>query len=131
MMIFTYDAGAPQARANPTWSSYFFDFPHQRLHTTAVHNPGGTSNHSGSLTYTAVLSSTTTFNFHIGRGQSGNYAGPIDLVGTQLTILHIGEPSAITQPQPVSAPQPAVAVPPQTARVEGTPRGNVGHAGGE
>jgi hypothetical protein len=98
MMIFTYDAGAPQASANPTWSSYFFDFPNQRLHSTTVHNPGGTSNHSGSLMYTAVLSNATTVSFHIGRGQSGNYDGPIDLVGAQLTILHLGEPSTITQP---------------------------------
>jgi hypothetical protein len=90
VMLFTYEAWAPQTSATPTWSSYFFDFPMQRLHSTAAHNPGGTSNHAGTITYTAVLPDAKTFPFHIGRGQSGNYTGPINLqAGTQLTIIQL------------------------------------------
>jgi hypothetical protein len=93
-MTLTYAAVAPRARANPTWSSYCFDFPHQRLYTTAAHSPGRASHHGGSLTYTVVLSSPTTFSFHLGRGPSGHYTGSINLVEVQLTVRRLGEAPA-------------------------------------
>jgi hypothetical protein len=96
LMTFSYEVGATQASAHPTWSSYFVDFPNRRQHSTATHNPGGTSNHGGTMTSTVVLGDPTTVGFHMGRGQSGNYTGPIELTRAQLAILRLGEPSTMT-----------------------------------
>lgn len=80
-------------------SSYIVDFPSgasgtQRIHSTAYHNAGGTSNHGGSITYTTTLPAGRTWPIRLGRGQSGNCTGTgmrlIDL-STQLLVFRIGD----------------------------------------
>lgn len=77
-----------------TLSSYFFDFPNgARVHSTASHNQGGTSNHGGSITYAVKLPNGGNLTTLLGRGQSGNCKGPgMTLRGgsTQLLIFRLG-----------------------------------------
>lgn len=92
-IAFTYEAlhNAPGC----TLSSYYFHFPDStRIHTTAAHNEGTTSNHGGTISYILLLSSQTDLAIHLGRGQSGNCRGAgMTLQGnsTQLLIYKIGD----------------------------------------
>lgn len=67
--------------AGCTVSSYLVDFPeasgtdYRRIHTTAAHNLGGTSNHGGTVTYTTTVTAGKTWQIRLGRGQSGNCSG--------------------------------------------------------
>jgi hypothetical protein len=64
-----------------TISSYIVDFPEgagtafNRIHTTAAHNTGGSSNHGGVVTYTTTVPAGRTWPIKLGRGQSGNCSG--------------------------------------------------------
>ncbi|GEN70897.1 hypothetical protein CLA01_09690 [Chryseobacterium lathyri] len=67
--------------AGCTISSYLVDFPdgagtaYNRIHTTAAHNQGGSSNHGGVVTYTTTVPAGRTWTIKFGRGQSGNCSG--------------------------------------------------------
>lgn len=82
-----------------TLSSYFVDFPSgagtQRVHSTAAHSEGVPSNHGGTITYTAVLPSTRTWQIHLGRGASGNCSSlpgnELFAKSTQVTFFRIGD----------------------------------------
>lgn len=95
-ITFTYEA----IHSNGTCdlSSYFVDFPVgsspsvQRVHSTASHVAGGSSNHGGSITFTSRITSNYVWNIELGRGQSGNCQGTgMDLLqkSTQISILRI------------------------------------------
>lgn len=95
-MTFIYEA---VLNSNCTVSSYFVDFPlstgSSRIHSTASHNQGSTSNHGGSITYITILPESRTWQIRLGRGQSGNCYpdNGISLRGnsTQLLIFRIGD----------------------------------------
>lgn len=82
-----------------TLSSYFVDFPDgggtQRVHSTAAHNEGVPSNHGGTITYTAVIPSTRTWQISLGRGASGNCSSlpgnDLFANSTQVTFFRIGD----------------------------------------
>ncbi|MCT2409424.1 hypothetical protein NZD88_17880 [Chryseobacterium antibioticum] len=67
--------------AGCTLSSYIVDFPEgagtavRRIHSTASHNQGGTSNHGGVVTYTTTVPTGRTWAIKLGRGVSGNCSG--------------------------------------------------------
>lgn len=64
-----------------TVSSYLVDFPDgggtttNRIHSTAAHNQGSTSNHGGTISYTTTVTAGRTWQIKLGRGQSGNCSG--------------------------------------------------------
>lgn len=64
-----------------TISSYLVDFPdgagsaYTRIHTTAAHNEGGSSNHGGTVSFTTTVPAGRTWQIKLGRGQSGNCYG--------------------------------------------------------
>lgn len=84
-----------------TISSYFVDFPVDagkpmaRIHSTAAHNSGKKMNHGGTITYTAVLNNSNTWEVEMGRGQSGNCVEVPDISlkknSTQITIFRLGD----------------------------------------
>ena len=80
-----------------TISSYFVDFPLnagiQRVHNTASHVQGATSNHGGTVNYTTTVPAGKTWQISLGRGQSGNCLGAGMLLAglsTQVLIYKIG-----------------------------------------
>ncbi|MDO5978490.1 hypothetical protein [Flavivirga spongiicola] len=86
-------------RAGCTVSSHFVDFPvgsgsSTRIHSTATHNSGGTSNYGGIIQYVTKITSTRVWTIALGRGQSGNCYGTgnfIRGVSTQLSILRLSD----------------------------------------
>ncbi|MGC5746752.1 hypothetical protein [Chryseobacterium sp. NFX27] len=83
-----------------TLSSYYVDFPegaaptNTRVHSTASHNEGGTSNHGGNITYTTMFTGNRTWQVTLGRGQSGNCKGSgmtLKKQSTHLLIFRIGD----------------------------------------
>ncbi|MDN5475643.1 MAG: hypothetical protein L0G39_01810, partial [Chryseobacterium sp.] len=81
-------------------SSYYVDFPEgtgagvTRVHSTASHIEGASSNHGGSITYTTVFTGNRAWRVELGRGQSGNCWGDgMTLRGqsTHLLIFRIGD----------------------------------------
>lgn len=95
-ITFIYEA--THSNNSCTISSYFVDFPYglteaTRIHTTAYHNVGNTSNHGGAISYTTVISNTRRWQIHLGRGQSGNCTGSgmiLQKRSTQLLIFKVG-----------------------------------------
>ncbi len=81
-----------------TLSSYFMDFPGihaRRIHSTAAHNQGGSSNHGGSITFSALFDGTSsnTWVINMGRGVSGNCTGAgmtLTDYATQVLIFKLG-----------------------------------------
>ncbi|MDQ1854972.1 MULTISPECIES: hypothetical protein [unclassified Chryseobacterium] len=94
-ITFTYEAD--HNNGSCSLSSYFVDFPvgssgTQRVHSTASHVSGGSSNHGGSITFTARITSNYVWNIELGRGQSGNCTGTgmtLYPLSTQVSILRI------------------------------------------
>lgn len=87
-----YEGAAPSGDC--TLSSYFVDFPNaKRIHSTASHNKGGTSNHGGTITYTFKTSTTRNWTVALGRGQSGDCMNGLSLYAgsTQVLILRLGD----------------------------------------
>jgi len=94
-MTFVYEA--THDASGCTVSSYFVDFPTgtgsttKRIHSTAAHNQGGTSNHGGTISFTTVITgSGYDWIIKLGRGQSGNCFGTGNTLAagsTQLTVL--------------------------------------------
>jgi hypothetical protein len=94
-MTFVYEA--THDASGCTVSSYFVDFPTgtgsttKRIHSTAAHNQGGTSNHGGTISFTTVITgSGYDWIIKLGRGQSGNCSGTGNTLAagsTQLTVL--------------------------------------------
>jgi hypothetical protein len=76
-ITFTYESNGTTS-SNCTLSSYFVDMPTgsgtstARIHTTSAHNEGGTQNHGGNISFTAVITGQHSWKIEIGRGQSGN-----------------------------------------------------------
>ena len=79
-----------------TLSSYIVDFPFNssttRIHSTASHNTGQLSNHGGTISYSTVIANTTSWQIHLGRGQSGNCTSGLILRknSTHLILLRMG-----------------------------------------
>ncbi|KFF02856.1 hypothetical protein [Chryseobacterium luteum] len=96
-MVFVYEA--THNNTGCTLSSYIVDFPTgssavQRIHSTASHMEGGTSNHGGSITFTTQITATRDWQIQLGRGQSGNCSGTgMNLTGlsTHLLVFRIGD----------------------------------------
>lgn len=81
-----------------TLSSYFVDFPlnnsNQRIHSTAAHIAGGSSNHGGSITYATSIPEGRTWQITLGRGASGNCTGNgmfLRNSSTQLLVFRVGD----------------------------------------
>lgn len=81
-----------------TISSYFVDFPLnnsvQRIHSTASHVAGYTSNHGGSITYATTIPAGKTWQISLGRGVSGNCSGNGMILrdnSTQLLVFRVGD----------------------------------------
>lgn len=95
-IMFVYEA--THNAANCTISSYMVDFPRgnttQRIHNTASHNQGATSNHGGVITYTTIINTPRQWRIELGRGQSGNCTGAgmsLTPESTHLLIYRIGD----------------------------------------
>lgn len=94
-ITFVYEA--THNAANCDISSYFIDFPlnstSTRIHNTASHAIGGSSNHGGTITYATTIPANKTWQIYLGRGQSGNCSGPgmeLRNLSTQLLIFRLG-----------------------------------------
>ncbi len=80
-------------------SSYIVDFPDsggttRRIHSTAAHNEGGTSNHGGTVSYATQLNANTNWQIRLGRGQSGNCTGTgnnLKANSTEFLVYRIGD----------------------------------------
>lgn len=78
-------------------SSYFVDFPTgssstTRVHSTASHKSGGLQNHGSVIMYTTSITSNTSWQIQIGRGQSGDCGGKgtqLKAKSTQVSILKL------------------------------------------
>ncbi|WP_415328916.1 hypothetical protein [Chryseobacterium sp. MMS23-Vi53] len=95
-LTFVYEGTHNQTSC--TLSSYFVDFPlnagSARIHNTAAHNLGSTSNHGGTITYATTVPANRTWTIALGRGQSGNCSGTGMLLfagSTQLLVFRIGD----------------------------------------
>ncbi len=96
-MTFVYEA--THDNTGCTLSSYIVDFPvgtgttYKRIHSTAAHNQGGTSNHGGTISFTTTIGSAGySWPIELGRGQSGNCSGTGNTLlagSTQLSILKV------------------------------------------
>ncbi|WP_079241125.1 hypothetical protein [Chryseobacterium indologenes] len=82
-----------------TISSYYLDFPEgttatTRVHSTASHIEGATSNHGGNIIYTTTVTGNRNWQVNLGRGQSGNCTGSgmtLKAQSTHLLIFKIGD----------------------------------------
>ncbi|KFF24938.1 hypothetical protein [Chryseobacterium vrystaatense] len=95
-MTFVYEA--VHNNTGCTLSSYFIDFPLDagttRVHNTSSHVEGGNSIHGNAITYATTVPAGKTWQIALGRGISGNCAGPgMNLTGTatQLLVFRIGD----------------------------------------
>ncbi len=96
-MTFVYEGEHNAAGCN--LSSYIVDFPDsggttRRIHSTASHNEGGTSNHGGTVSYATQLNANTSWQITLGRGQSGNCNGTGNYLyaySTEFLVYRIGD----------------------------------------
>ena len=106
-MTLSYEADYYPAPEDCTTSSYFIQFPTgsnsiETAYTNAVHSPGYNSNHGGTVSFTSVLTSPTTWKTNLSLGNAGNCTRTVNgnivsaanhqlkAPSTQLVILRLG-----------------------------------------
>ncbi len=104
----TAESGTGMPPVSCTVSSYFMDFPFQRIesdgsirnlygriHSSSTHNPGQFSNHGSAINYITIIFEEVEWPVRLGRGQAGNCVGISGFAmpnrSTFLSIFRVGD----------------------------------------